>query len=150
MHNPDSVLEIETQKVLWDLKIQTDHLISARRPYLVVIVKKKKRKQKRENPPNSGQSENQRKRKERQELGPYQGAKIPMKHGGDGDTNGNRCTWDNSKSLGKGSGRIKNRRTNRDHLNYSIANIGQNTEKSPGDLRSHSDSRKNLPIKKLL
>ena len=37
MHNPESVLENETNKFLWDFEIQTDHLISARRPYLVVV-----------------------------------------------------------------------------------------------------------------
>ena len=31
--------------------------------------------------------------------------------------------------------RVGNRRTNRDHPNDSIVEIGQNTEKSPGDLR---------------
>ena len=33
MHNPESVL--------WDFEIQTDHLISARRPDFVIINKKK-------------------------------------------------------------------------------------------------------------
>ena len=32
MHNPESVLEIEMHKILWDFEIQTDQLISARRP----------------------------------------------------------------------------------------------------------------------
>ena len=39
------------------------------------------------------------------------------------------------KGLKRGSGRIRNRRTNQDNPNYSITMIGQNTEKSPGDLR---------------
>ena len=30
MHNPESVLENKTHKLLWDFKVQTDHLISAR------------------------------------------------------------------------------------------------------------------------
>ena len=30
MHKPESILENETQKILSDFKIQTDHLISAR------------------------------------------------------------------------------------------------------------------------
>ena len=37
--------------------------------------------------------------------------------------------------IGKGTGRVENRKTNRDRPNYSIVKIGQNTEKSPGDLR---------------
>ena len=52
MHNPKSVRENETHKVLWEFEIPTDHLISARRPNLV-IVKKKKNKIKK-NPLNSG------------------------------------------------------------------------------------------------
>ena len=43
MHNPAAVLENDTHKLLWDLDIQTDHPISARRPDLMVINKKKKR-----------------------------------------------------------------------------------------------------------
>ena len=33
------------------------------------------------------------------------------------------------------AGRFINERTSGDHPNYSIVEIGQNTEKSPGDLR---------------
>ena len=44
MHNPAPVIENDTRKVLWDFNIQTDHLISARRPDLVIINKKKKKK----------------------------------------------------------------------------------------------------------
>ena len=40
MHNPESVLENETHKFLWDFDIQADHLISARRPDLRIINKK--------------------------------------------------------------------------------------------------------------
>ena len=32
MHNPEPVHENDTHKLLWDFDIQTDHLISARRP----------------------------------------------------------------------------------------------------------------------
>ena len=46
LHNPASVLENETHKLLWDFEIQTDHLISAKRPDLVIINKKKKKKKK--------------------------------------------------------------------------------------------------------
>ena len=42
MHNPAPVLENDTHKLLWDFNIQTDHLISARRPDLIIINKKKK------------------------------------------------------------------------------------------------------------
>ena len=42
MHNPASVRENDTHKLLWDFDIQTDHLISARRPDLIIKKKKKK------------------------------------------------------------------------------------------------------------
>ena len=46
MHNPAPVLENVTHKLLWDFNIQTDHLIPARRPDLILITKKKKKKKK--------------------------------------------------------------------------------------------------------
>ena len=45
MHNPVSVLENYTHKLLWDFDIQTDHLISARRPDLIIIKKTKNKKE---------------------------------------------------------------------------------------------------------
>ena len=41
MHDPESVLEKETHKLRWDFEIQTDHLISTRRPDLVIVRKKR-------------------------------------------------------------------------------------------------------------
>ena len=43
MHIPAPVLENDTHKILWDFNIQTDHLIPARRPDLMIINNKKKR-----------------------------------------------------------------------------------------------------------
>ena len=40
-----------------------------------------------------------------------------------------------TKRIIKGTGRLGNKRTSRDHPNYSIIENGQNTEKSPGNLR---------------
>ena len=40
--NPESVLKNETHKLLWDFDIQTDHLITARRPDPIIINKKKR------------------------------------------------------------------------------------------------------------
>ena len=66
MHNPEFVSENETHKILRDFEIQTDHLIPARRLDLAIVNLLKK-----VNLPNSGlQSENQRKRKEKQVLRP--------------------------------------------------------------------------------
>ena len=42
MHNPAPVLENNTHKLLWDFDQHTDHLISARRPDLLIINKKKR------------------------------------------------------------------------------------------------------------
>ena len=41
MLNPESAMENEMHKLFWDFEIQTDNLISARRPDLVIINKKK-------------------------------------------------------------------------------------------------------------
>ena len=43
MHNPALVLENDTHKLLWDFDIQTDQLISARRPDLIIINKTKQK-----------------------------------------------------------------------------------------------------------
>ena len=42
MHNPAAVLANDTHKLLWGFDIQTDRLISARRPDLIVINNKKR------------------------------------------------------------------------------------------------------------
>ena len=42
MHNPAPVLENSTHKHQWDFNIQTDHLIPARIPDLIIINKKKR------------------------------------------------------------------------------------------------------------
>ena len=42
MHNPAPVLENDSHKLLWDFNIQTDHLIPARRPDLIIINQKKR------------------------------------------------------------------------------------------------------------
>ena len=42
MYNPASVRENDTHKLLWDFDIQTDHLISSRRPDIIIINEKKK------------------------------------------------------------------------------------------------------------
>ena len=44
MHNPAPVLENDSHKLLSDFRIQTDHLIPARRPDLIIINNKKKKK----------------------------------------------------------------------------------------------------------
>ena len=41
MHNPAPILENDTHKLLWDFNIQTDRLIPARRPDIIIIHKKR-------------------------------------------------------------------------------------------------------------
>ena len=41
MVSAQPVLENDTHKLLWDINIQTDHLIPARRPDLIIINNKK-------------------------------------------------------------------------------------------------------------
>ena len=53
----------------------------------------------------------------------------------DSDTICNRCAWYSHQWIGKGTGRIGNKNTSGDHANDSTVKIGQNTEKSPGDVR---------------
>ena len=59
-----------------------------------------------------------------------------MEHESDGDTNCNRCTWYGHRRIGKGTGGLGNKRTCGTYLNDSIMKTGQNTKKSPEDLRT--------------
>ena len=68
-------------------------------------------------------------------LGFCQRTKKIEEHEGDGDANCSWCTWNGPQELGEGSGEIENQWKNQDPLDSSIANVGQNTEKNPGDLR---------------
>ena len=42
MYKSNSVLEYQTYEILWDVEMQTDHLITTRRKDMVLINKKKK------------------------------------------------------------------------------------------------------------
>ena len=61
--------------------------------------------------------------------------KRTMEHEGDGNTSGNWGALNNPKRIGRGTGRLGNKRTSGNHPDYRIIDIGQNTEKSPSDLR---------------
>ena len=50
-------------------------------------------------------------------------------------TDYNWCPWYSHQMVNKGTGGRGNIRLNWDHPNYCIIEIGQNTEKSPGNLR---------------
>ena len=59
-----------------------------------------------------------------------------MDHESDGDTNGNWCTQYSHHKISIGTGGLENKKISGDHPNYSIVGIGQNTVRSPGDLRT--------------
>ena len=54
--------------------------------------------------------------------------KKTVKH--EGDTNCNWCTWNDLQGLSKRAGRVRNRRMSGDYPNYSIVEVGQNTEET--------------------
>ena len=51
------------------------------------------------------------------------------------NTNCNWCSWYSHQRIEKRTGGLGNNETNGDYPNYSIIEIGQNTEKIPEDLR---------------
>ena len=58
-----------------------------------------------------------------------------MEHESDDYTNYNWCSWYCHQRIGTKIGGFGNKKTNGDHLNKCIIEIGQNSEKSPIDLR---------------
>ena len=60
---------------------------------------------------------------------------VTMEHENDGDTNNNWNPRYSQHRIDEETGGLGNKRTSRGHLNNSIIEIGQNPEKSPGDLR---------------
>ena len=58
-----------------------------------------------------------------------------MEHKGDDYIKSDQCSWYCHQRIGTRTGGLGNNRTIGDHPNYSIIKIGQNTEKSPVNLR---------------
>ena len=75
------------------------------------------------------------------------GIEKTVEYESDGDTNCNWYIWYCHQKIGTRTGGFGNKKTRENHPNYSIIKIGQNFEKSPGDLRrleetcSHSNFR---------
>ena len=137
MHNPESVPENETHKVVWDFDIQTDHQISARRPYLVIVNKKQKTYWIVEFTAlvdHRGKLKVGKKRDKYMDLAKELKKKI-IEYESDGDTNCNKCAQNSHEKFGIGTGGLGNKRTSGDHPNDSTVKIGRNTEKNPEDLR---------------
>ena len=58
-----------------------------------------------------------------------------MEHAGDNYTYCNWCVWNSNQRIAKGTREPGSWRTSGDHLNDSTVENGQNTKKSPGDMR---------------
>ena len=132
MHNPEPVRENETKtsRVFWD------HLISARRSDLMIANKRKKEKRIVDF---AVPSDHWVKLKESEKRDKYLDLatklKNYMEHESDSDTNCYWCARHSHQRIGTGTGGLANKRMRGNHSNYSIIQIGQNTEKSLGDLR---------------
>ena len=61
--------------------------------------------------------------------------KKTMEDAGDNYTNCNWCVWNSNLRITKGTGGLGSWWMSGDHPNYYIIENGQNTVKSPGDLR---------------
>ena len=97
MHNPAPILENATHKLLWDFKIQMDHLIPTRRPDLKIINKKKRT---RKIVDFAVPADNRVKLKECEKKDKYldlaRELKKTMEHACDNYTNGNWCIWNSN------------------------------------------------------
>ena len=131
MHNPVPVLENDSHKLLWDFNIQTDHLIPARRPDLIIINQKTRICKIVDFPVpedhriNLKESEKNHKyldlAREIKKLWNMKVTIVPIVIGALG-------------TVIKGPKGLGSWRTGRDYPNNGIAEDGQNTETSPGDL----------------
>ena len=68
-----------------------------------------------------------------------------MEHEDDNYTNRDWCFQYSHQSIIKGTGGLGGERTSGDYPNYSIIENGQNTEKSPEDLRRLAVTK--IPVK---
>ena len=143
MHKTESIQENERHKILWDFEIQTDHLVSARRPDVVTVNNKKKKKKKKKRTCRivdfAVPADHRVKLKESEKRDEYldlaRELKKTMEHESDGDIN---CKWRarySHQRIGTETRGLGNKRTSGDQPNYSIVDIGQNIKMSPGDLR---------------
>ena len=103
LQNPEFFQENQTHKFPWDFEIQTDNLVSTRRPDLLIINKKKI--------------------STRTLLGNW---KKNVEHESDGDTNCNWSSWYSHQRIGKRTWGIGNKKTSEDHPNYSNIKLNVN------------------------
>ena len=127
IHNTESVVENETYKILWDFDVEMDHQISARRPDLVRVIYKQRNCRIMDFVVPADHLKECQKRRGTE--------KKTREHESDGAGNFNHYARCSHQKIVKGTGRTKNKNTCGEQQNDSTANFGQNTEKSPGDLR---------------
>ena len=136
MHNPESVLENDTHKLLWDFEIQTDHLISARWPDLIIINKKERTCRivdftfSADHRVKLKESEKKDKyldlARELKKLWNMKATTIPVVID---------AFWYSHQMIGTRTGWLGYNRMGGDCPIYIIIENDQNTEKNPGDLR---------------
>ena len=131
-HNPASVLENDTHKLFWDFKIETDHLISARWPDLIIIINKKRVMDfamPADHRVKLKESEKKDKyldlTRELKKLWNLNVTVIPIVI----------CALGSHQRIDTGAGGLGNKSTSGDHPYYRFIKIGQKTKKRPGDLR---------------
>ena len=71
----------------------------------------------------------------------YQRAEKAVEHEGGGDIHNRRSTWNSPQKFRKLTGGIVDWGKNRDNPPCSAVEIGQNTEKSPGEQRRPVDTQ---------
>ena len=132
------VLGNETHKVLWGFEVQIDHQISARRSdliILIIIIIIRELAELSTLLSRQITEWNWKKVKRGKSTKPYLGIEKTVEHESDDYTNYNWCSWYGHQRIGTRTGRLGTNGTGRDCPNYRIVEIGQNTEKSPGDLK---------------
>ena len=70
-----------------------------------------------------------------------------MEHKSEGETNYNLCSWYSLQRIDAETGGLGNKKSRGDHANYSIIEIDQNTEKSPGDLGGLAVTQTQTPVR---
>ena len=115
MLNLESIWENETHKLLWDFEIQTNHLISARRPHLAIINNKKERTFRIVD--FAVTADHRVKLKENEKRDKYldltRELKKIMEHESDDDTNYKRCFWHCHQRFDTGTGGLGKKKKRR-------------------------------------
>ena len=122
-------------KILLKFVIQTDYLIVAKRPDLVLINKKKKKKKKKKRKKKKRTClvnfENQGKQKDKQIIRHCLRTQKTLPH----EIDGWYHLWLVRSEQSLKAGRVGNLRKNRDRTDDTIVKIGQNIQKSPDGRR---------------